>query len=128
MNRRTLDIEVAGLDILDFSELQEELPDAVTELPGKPVEEGHHPEPATLTALVLLTAAGVQAFSAWMARRRPPAPGQPGYRVEVRPDGTVLIHLDQPPADAPAPPAPGEITARAEAIGQMISSMLPSAE
>ncbi|MFG2022148.1 hypothetical protein [Streptomyces sp. NPDC048825] len=127
MSGSILSIEMAGLDLLDLAELQEELPDAVRELPDKPAETGLHGEPGTITALLLLTATGVQAFSAWMARRRAPGPGQPGFTIEVRPDGTVFIRLEQHTADAPATLGPADLNARVEEVSQMISSIIPPA-
>lgn len=114
----TVTVRVAGLDLMDFLELQEQCPDGSPQrLPEQRAENGLYGEPATITALLVLASVGVQTFSNWLAQRRAQSTNQPGFTVEVRSDGTVCIRLDP---HSPMPIAPVDTSAAEERVDQIV--------
>ncbi|MFD4504847.1 hypothetical protein [Streptomyces sp. NPDC058457] len=116
------------MDRMDFLTLQEDLPDAlVRELPGQQRYEGQHGELDTITAVVGLATAAIQAFSAWLALRRPAAPTGESFTVQNGPDGILVIRLT-PHSAEPSPvgtPESGELDERVRHVTQLIMSRCP---
>jgi hypothetical protein len=84
---------IAGLQEIDYLELQEQLPpDTIRQLPKPPRASGQHGTLDPISAVVILTVAAIHALSAWLARRSSRT-GEPPVILEVDPDHKITIRL-----------------------------------
>jgi hypothetical protein len=109
----TAQLRVEGLAGIELDELREELSDGdFLESVQEQHAEQHYGEPATITALLLLGAATVNAVSAWLARRHKDDPGTE-YTITTSPDGSVTVRLG-PSAPARSGPVISAAAIRAQ--------------
>ncbi|MGW0556018.1 hypothetical protein ACWDZ6_17710 [Streptomyces sp. NPDC002926] len=100
---------IEGLWLVEFLELSESLPPGAIRKQSRAADDGRtHGDLGTVVAVLTLTSAVLQSFTAWLQARqtrqfRPsrqagrsepqPDPSSHGYTLERRADGTVVITL-----------------------------------
>lgn len=102
-------VEIAGLQLIDYLELEEQLPaGTVRQAPAPAGDTGAHGSPDLVVAVITLTAAVVQALTMWLSRRHAesePKIADDGITLTVSPDHTITImlgHAAEPPAGSGA--------------------------
>jgi hypothetical protein len=96
---------IAGLQLIDYRELEEQLPpDTIRRLPAQETPGGEYRSPELVTAVLMVTAAGVHALATWLAQRRARAQRGQGFMLTISPDHTVTIKLTSgAETDTPSP-------------------------
>jgi hypothetical protein len=134
----TLAVEVTGLQLIDYLELEEQLPPgSVSQTPAADIPPGAYGEPMLITAVIVLSAVAAKALASWLAARHPkqdsPAPTAttaaaapaPGITMTIAPDRTITIHLGA--AASPSTPSPASMSstspAAATTTGEAVSDV-----
>jgi hypothetical protein len=132
----TLAVEVTGLQLIDYLELEEQLPPgSVSQTPAADIPPGAHGEPMLITAVIVLSAVAAKALASWLAARHPkqaasPAPTAttavaapaPGITMTIAPDRTITIHMGaaaSPSTPSPASTSPAAATTTGEAVSDV---------
>lgn len=131
----TLAVEVTGLQLIDYLELEEQLPPgSVSQTPAADIPPGAHGEPIFITAVIVLSAVAAKALASWLAARHPkqasPAPtattaaaaAAPGITMTIAPDRTITIHMGaaaSPSTPSPASTSPAAATTTGEAVSDV---------
>ncbi|WP_369275665.1 hypothetical protein AB5J55_42020 [Streptomyces sp. R11] len=96
-------VVIKGLWLVEFHELHESLPPGAIRKQSRAADDGRtYGDLGTIVAVLTLTSAALQTFTAWLQARQAkhlgrtepqPEPSGQGYTLELRSDGTVVITL-----------------------------------
>lgn len=131
----TLAVQVTGLQLIDYLELEEQLPSgSVSQTPAADIPPGAHGEPILITAVIVLSAVAAKTLASWLAARHPnqaiPAPPTatsgvaapaPGITMTIAPDHTITIHMGAASPSTPslASISPPAATTTSEAVSDV---------
>jgi hypothetical protein len=118
-------IEITGLQLIDYLELEEQLPSgAIRKAPAAEGPGGMHGEPTLVTAIIILTAAAAHALNTWLSNRHSDASkesgsdinsGADGITMTISPDKTITIHMGSSGTSSDAAQK-GELVAGIESV------------
>lgn len=70
MKNEITKIRLPGLDELDVIELEDSLDPSMVQFEAQPIEPGRYGEPATITAIIIISVASLKALSAWLMKNK----------------------------------------------------------